>query len=57
MDQVDALSAQIREMGYNVSTNAEYMESMKKQFAMVQAVLGGIGAYPCLWQQSELPIR
>lgn len=48
MDQVDALSAQIREMGYNVSTNAEYMESMKKQFAMVQAVLGGIGAVSLL---------
>lgn len=48
MGEVDALSAQIREMGYNVSTNAEYMESMKKQFAMVQAVLGGIGAVSLL---------
>ena len=48
MDDVDTLSAQIREMGYNVSTNAEYMESMKKQFAMVQAVLGGIGAVSLL---------
>ncbi|MBC5689796.1 ABC transporter permease [Mediterraneibacter sp. NSJ-55] len=48
MEEVDALSAQIREMGYNVSTNAEYMESMKKQFAMVQAVLGGIGAVSLL---------
>lgn len=48
IDQVDALSAEIREMGYNVSTNAEYMDSMKKQFAMVQAVLGGIGAVSLL---------
>lgn len=48
MGEVDALSAQIREMGYNVTTNAEYMESMKKQFAMVQAVLGGIGAVSLL---------
>lgn len=48
MGEVDTLSAQIREMGYNVTTNAEYMESMKKQFAMVQAVLGGIGAVSLL---------
>ncbi len=34
----------IRAMGYNVSSNIEYIDSMKKQFAMVQAVLGGIGA-------------
>lgn len=44
LDDVDELSAAIRNMGYQVTTNAEYMESMKKQFAMVQAVLGGIGA-------------
>ena len=41
---VDALSTEIRNMGFQVSTNVEYMNSMKKQFAMVQAVLGGIGA-------------
>ncbi|RHR24397.1 ABC transporter permease [Clostridium sp. AF19-22AC] len=44
LDDVDELSATIRNMGYQVTTNAEYMESMKKQFAMIQAVLGGIGA-------------
>lgn len=44
IDDVDELSAAIRNMGFQVTTNAEYMESMKKQFAMVQAVLGGIGA-------------
>ena len=31
-------------MGYNVETNAEYMESMERQMAIIQAVLGGIGA-------------
>ena len=31
-------------MGFQVTTNVEYMDSMKKQFAMVQAALGGIGA-------------
>ena len=30
--------------GYNVETNVEYMDSMKKQMAVIQAVLGGIGA-------------
>lgn len=27
--------------GYNASTNAEYMESAKKQMGMIQAVLAG----------------
>lgn len=44
LEEVEALSTEIRNMGFNVTTNAEYMESMQKQFAMVQAVLGGIGA-------------
>lgn len=35
-------------MGYNTQTNAEYLESMKSQFAIVQAVLGGIGAVSLL---------
>ena len=48
MEQVEELSAAIRSMGYNVETNAEYIDSMKKQFAMVQAVLGGIGAVSLL---------
>lgn len=44
IDNVDAVAAAIREMGYNVETNAEYLNSMKSQFAIIQAVLGGIGA-------------
>lgn len=44
IDNVEALAATIQGMGYKVSTNAEYLKSMQKQFAMVQAVLGGIGA-------------
>ena len=48
MDQVERLTSVIRSMGYNVETNAEYIDSMKKQFAMVQAVLGGIGAVSLL---------
>lgn len=43
-DNVAAVSNRIKEMGYNVETNAELMESMKKQMAIIQAVLGGIGA-------------
>lgn len=44
MDYVKEVADQIRQMGYNVETNAEYMESMEKEFAIVEAVLGGIGA-------------
>lgn len=44
MEHVEELSTAIRSMGYDVTTNIEYIDSMKKQFAMIQAVLGGIGA-------------
>lgn len=44
IDHVDEVAETIRQMGYNVETNAEYLESMEKEFAMVEAVLGGIGA-------------
>ncbi|MXP74915.1 FtsX-like permease family protein [Lachnospiraceae bacterium WCA-9-b2] len=44
IDNVDKVAAIIREKGYNVETNAEYLNSMKSQFAIIQAVLGGIGA-------------
>ena len=43
-DHVTAVTNKIKEMGYNVETNAEYMESMERQMAIIQAVLGGIGA-------------
>lgn len=48
MEHVEAVSQKLRDMGYNVSSNIEYMESMKKQFVIVQAVLGGIGAVSLL---------
>ncbi len=48
MENVEELAGTIRSLGYNVETNAEYIDSMKKQFAMVQAVLGGIGAVSLL---------
>lgn len=44
MKHVNDVADQIRKMGYNVETNVEYMESMEKEFAIVEAVLGGIGA-------------
>ncbi len=47
-ENVDQVSAAIRSLGYNVTTNAEYIDSMKKQLAMIQAVLGGIGAVSLL---------
>ena len=48
LDQVNAVAEMIRGMGYEVETNAEYLETMKSQFAIVQAVLGGIGAVSLL---------
>ena len=48
MDHVNEVADVIRNMGYNVETNAEYLDSMKSQFAVVQAVLGGIGAVSLL---------
>ncbi|HBA64425.1 MAG TPA: ABC transporter permease [Lachnospiraceae bacterium] len=44
LDNVDGVQEAIRALGYNTSSNIEYMESMKSQFAIIQAVLGGIGA-------------
>lgn len=44
IDYVDAVASEIQKLGYTVSTNAEYVKSMQKQFMMIQAVLGGIGA-------------
>lgn len=41
---VDELAATIQEMGFRVNTNAEYLKSMQKELAMIEAVLGGIGA-------------
>ncbi len=47
-DLVEQVVADIRAAGYNASTNAELLESAKKQLAMIQAVLGGIGAVSLL---------
>lgn len=38
------VSNQIKKMGYTVETNAELLNSMKRQMAIIQGVLGGIGA-------------
>ncbi len=47
-DLVEQVVADIRAAGYNASTNAELLDSAKKQLAMIQAVLGGIGAVSLL---------
>ena len=48
IQQADSVAAAIRQMGYNAETNAEFMKSMKSQLAIIQAVLGGIGAVSLL---------
>ena len=44
MENVEELAQTIRSLGYDVYTNVEYINGMKKTLGMVQAVLGGIGA-------------
>lgn len=48
MEHVKEVSDIIRSMGYNANSNVEALESTKQQFAIVQAVLGGIGAVSLL---------
>lgn len=44
MENVAAVQQMISDMGYYAYSNAEWVEQMESQYAMVQAVLGGIGA-------------
>lgn len=44
MDNVTGVQTQITDMGYEASSNAEWIESEQKTLGYVQAVLGGIGA-------------
>lgn len=47
-DLINDVVAEIRSMGYNTHTNAESMEMAKKEMAIIQAALGGIGAISLL---------
>lgn len=44
MENVAAVQQSISDMGYYAYSNAEWVQQMESQYAMVQAVLGGIGA-------------
>lgn len=44
MENVAEVQQAITNMGYYAYSNAEWVQQMQQQFAMVQAVLGGIGA-------------
>ena len=44
MEYVPEVQKQIADMGFQVSSQADWMESTKQQSSMIQAVLGGIGA-------------
>lgn len=44
MENVTEVQQQIIDMGYYAYSNAEWVEQMEGQYAMVQGVLGGIGA-------------
>jgi ABC-type antimicrobial peptide transport system permease subunit len=44
MNNVMTVQKEIAAMGYEATSNAEYLKTMQKQYASIQAVLGGIGA-------------
>ena len=48
IENAEALAQTLREKGYSVSSQAEWIEQMKSQMTIVQAVLGGIGAVSLL---------
>jgi len=48
ISNVKQLSQQFRDMGYATQSNLEYLDSMESQFAIIQMVLGGIGAISLL---------
>ncbi len=48
MDNVVAVQNQIKDMGYEAYSNAEWIESEQKTLGYIQAVLGGIGAVSLL---------
>lgn len=48
MDHVKEVQSAISAMGYQASSNSEWVESMQKQYGYIQAVLGGIGAVSLL---------
>lgn len=44
MEAVGEVQKWITDMGYQTYSNSEWVDSMKKQYGYIQAVLGGIGA-------------
>ncbi len=44
LENVTEVQQQINDMGYYAYSNAEWIEQTKSEYAMIQAVLGGIGA-------------
>lgn len=48
IENVLAVQEQIQAMGYSASSNIEWIESTRQQYANVQAMLGGIGAVALL---------
>jgi ABC-type antimicrobial peptide transport system permease subunit len=44
MNNVMTVQKEITSMGFEATSNAEYLKTMQKQYQSIQAVLGGIGA-------------
>lgn len=48
MDDVSAVQKQINELGFEATSNMEWLEQSQKQSDMIQLILGGIGAISLL---------
>jgi len=47
-DNVEAVLEEIQTMGYQADANKEWLEEIEKEFMIIEAVLGGIGAVAML---------
>lgn len=57
IDNMIAVQEQIQALGYEASSNIEWIESTQKQYANIQARLGGTVRFLFWLQRSALPIR
>jgi ABC-type antimicrobial peptide transport system permease subunit len=48
INNVNEVATLLRDLGYNVESNADSLEMMKQELSVIQAVLGGIGAISLL---------
>ena len=55
MNQVAEVETEIKRMGFRTSSMETIRKPMEREARQKQMMLGGLGAFPCLWQPWELP--